>query len=647
MTRGAIPFLPRLHDILAAAVLALASLALLRVGTPGPRTVTLQLGPNTRSYGTGFAPMYEIEDLDAVRWSSHNARLELPLTVSGGPVTLSYRFSRSLMETGVVDVGWAGRLVDHFSYRGAAFQVREVALGALPPTPVAVSFDVDSHDRRDLGLKLDWVRLEVGAQGRLSLRGAPLVLAGALLVWLFVVCRLAGQPPGLAFALSLPWLGGLLVWARLDPFGLAHVLSKLWLVLVMLSLVALLALARTPARRWVVPVFVAGLLLKGALLFHPTSYYPDFANARRYIVSLLETEGRLAERGVAVQIEHNVAYPRSVAGKPYAFPYSPLGYLPYGVARDRESIEDAFRYGTLAFAALQALLVFALARAAALALAPGAPRAEARQDTYTGVTAAMLAVSLPPVTSRMLLAMGATLTGHLLDLCLIAAAVLVLRYPKRRGYWLMVGLAATASLLSYVTSLFTVGAFLLVLSLLERKLAWRFLAILTAGATLTVLWLYGPFLRAFFGEILPAVLDGARVVGTGKGPGGLWPALARIPIFYGWVYPVLATIGFLVLRRAAAGPARTVLSAYLLAFVLLLSLRAFGGGLFQDLKEITFVAPLVAVLSGLVVERLRDREPGGRWLAAALSLGLVSWGLWRSWQFFESYTSPFMLARGA
>jgi hypothetical protein len=90
-----------------------------------------------------------------------------------------------------------------------------------------------------------------------------------------------------------------------------------------------------------------------------------------------------------------------------------------------------------------------------------------------------------------------------------------------------------------------------------------------------------------------------------------------------------------------------VLSAYLLAFVLLLSLRAFGGGLFQDLKEITFVAPLVAVLSGLVVEGLRNREPGGRWLAAALSLGLVSWGLWRSWQFFESYASPFMIARGA
>ena len=56
----------------------------------------------------------------------------------------------------------------------------------------------------------------------------------------------------------------------------------------------------------------------------------------------------------------------------------------------------------------------------------------------------MLAVSLPPVTSRMLLAMGATLTGHLLDLCLIAAAVVVLRHPKRRGYWLMLGLAALA-----------------------------------------------------------------------------------------------------------------------------------------------------------------------------------------------------------
>ncbi len=634
-------------DLLAAAALALAALLLLRAGTPGPRTVTFQLGPNTRSYGTGFAPIYEIEDLDAFRWSSHHARLKLPLIVSGGPVKLSYRFSRSLMETGVVDVGWAGRLVDHFSYRGATFQVREVGLGALPPTPVEVSFDIDSHDRRNLGLKLDWVRLEVGQGGRLRLGEAPLALAAALLAWLFVVCRLAGQPPGMALALTLPWLGGLSVWARFDPFGLAHGLGKLWLVLVLLSLVALLVLARTPARRWVVPVFVAGLLLKGALLFHPTSYYPDFANARRYIVSLMKTDGSLAERGVAAQIEQNVAYPRSVAGKPYAFPYSPLAYLPYGVARDREDIEDAFRYGTLAFAALQTLLVFGLARRVSKTLFAAESRSGSRDDVFTGVTAALLAVSLPPVTSRMLLAMGATLTGHALDLCLIAAAVAVLQHPRHRVRWLLVALAATASLLSYVTSLFTVGALLLVLSLLERRLAWRFLAILAAGATLTVLWLYGPFLQAFFGEILPAVLDGARVGGSARAPGGLWPALARIPIFYGWLFPALATIGFVMVRRAPAGPARAVLTAYLLAFVLLLSLRAFGGGLFQDLKEITFVAPLVAILSGLVIERLRGWEPGGRWLAMLLTLALVSWGLWRSWQFYESYASPFMVARGA
>ena len=62
-------------------------------------------------------------------------------------------------------------------------------------------------------------------------------------------------------------------------------------------------------------------------------------------------------------------------------------------------------------------------------------------------------------------------------------------------------------------------------------------------------------------------------------------------------------------------------------------------GLFRDLKEITFVAPLVVVLTGLAVEEIRRRSR----LAGALVLaGLVAYGLGRYGMWLEEYRSPFV-----
>jgi hypothetical protein len=124
-------------------------------------------------------------------------------------------------------------------------------------------------------------------------------------------------------------------------------------------------------------------------------------------------------------------------------------------------------------------------------------------------------------------------------------------------------------------------------------------------------------------------------------------ALARVPLFYGPACPMLAAAGFALARRTADRPAFRLLLAFALAFATLLALRAFGGGLFRDLKEITFVAPLVAVLTGLFLDELARRGPGGRRGAILVAAGLAAFGLGRYWGYLKAYASPFLVVTGS
>jgi hypothetical protein len=90
----------------------------------------------------------------------------------------------------------------------------------------------------------------------------------------------------------------------------------------------------------------------------------------------------------------------------------------------------------------------------------------------------------------------------------------------------------------------------------------------------------------------------------------------------------------------AHSTARHVLFAYGLAFLALVLMRGLGGGLFRDLKEITFVAPLVAVAAGASLDSLARR--GGRSPRAALLLitvGLLAFTAERYRFYFTTYTS--------
>lgn len=626
--------------LLAAAPGALAiALAALVPELPRARAVTLNLGPNDAPYVTGFVRPAEIDQAGGTHWSGRHARVTLPL-VATGEATLGLRYARVLPQAGQVDLRLGERAVDRFVCRGGRYEVRHAAAGRLRGEPLEVRLDLDApgddHDGdRALGLRLDWVSLQLAPGGAFALdvRGRlRLLLFGAAL---FALLRLAGFGARGALAAALA-LGGTAAVAELAwPLVLAHLLGRLALPCALAGSAAAALLRGRPRARWAVLLFVVGYLVKGAGVFHPDYYYPDVHLFERYALEFAEAEGSLAERAVAAQTATNTAYPRFVAGRAYAFPYSPLFFVPFTwLPGDPALVQDAQRHVALVAAASEVLLAFWLA---GLAFGSGA-----------GAGAALVAVLLPPLYSRLLYAMWPTLAGHVLDVLAIGAALQAVAFPAELRRLLGAGALTLGALLLYVSSLFNLGSFCTALALLARGVGLRLLGLYALAAALTVAWLYGPFLRAFFGQILPAVLGGARMEQhAGVAPGGLLEALGRIPMFYGWAAPALALGGLHLLLRRAERPARITLAAYALAFVLLIGLRAFGAGLFRDLKEITFVSPLVAVLAGAVLDELWSRGRAQRIVAVLLSAGLLAFCAERYLFYWASYRAPAMAAFGA
>jgi hypothetical protein len=125
----------------------------------------------------------------------------------------------------------------------------------------------------------------------------------------------------------------------------------------------------------------------------------------------------------------------------------------------------------------------------------------------------------------------------------------------------------------------------------------------------------------------------------GRVDGGARAALARIPTFYGWGYPALAVAGFVLLRRRVPAPLFRIVTAYAVTVGMLVGLRAFGGGLFRDLKEIEFAAPIVALCAGAALEEVAGRGRAGRWAAGLVVLGLAAFSLARYVEYRRLYAS--------
>jgi hypothetical protein len=623
--------IPAREIALLLAVVAAPSWLLLR-GAPAPVDVFFKLGPNDAAYLAGFERFHEIDGPLAAHWTTTEARIDLPLELRGAALDVRYRLARMLPETAVVDVRLAGRPIDRVRCRGGAWVERSVPV-ADASGPLRIDLLVDSHDARGKGVRLDWVGARV-REGWIRPRGFARFAALVLGLGAFALLRAGGL--GLASAglvAAVPGFLAALGFAE-NPFATAHLLRVLPLPALGLTAVAALLGRRQAAGRWLAPVALAGYLAKGILVFHPAFFYPDVQNHGRYVRAFSEAEGGVVERGIAAQVKVATAYPRLVAGKAYVFPYSPLFFVPFvALGPEPGPVEDALRHAGLLAAGAEPLAVYGLGL---LLLGPAG-----------ALASAAVSAALPPIFSRLLYAMWPTLVGHLLDLLAIVAALFWLRRPESGRRLLLLAAAVQAAFLTYIASLFNLGAFLAALALLERRRAKPLLAILLGTALATVLLLYADFTRAFVTEIVPALLTSAgrtapsAAAGT---PGGLLEALARVPLFYGWGYPALAAAGLLLLRRTADTAGRSVVAAYGLAFLTLVLLRGLLPGLFRDLKEITFIAPLVAIGVGGSLLALARRGRAGAWAVVLLAVGLLAFSSERAQFYFEDYRPAYMRA---
>ncbi len=606
-------------------VALLPVLVLALYGMRGPVLLAVDLGPNDGAYLEGFDTHFEIGPEFATRWTERKAVVDMPFTVREGPVSVAWRGARMLPSSAVVDVTVGARPSDHAVLRGGRFEVRRQPVPGAGAVPARITFDVDPNDNGALGIRLDWVALEVGEGGRVLFRGlvrwsAVLLVAGA-----FVLFRLAGWSGGPAVASSAVLALAATAWALLGPFAFAHVASRVWAPALLLAGVGVFAARRTGVAA-LPAIVLASYLLKAGGIFHPAFYYPDVQNDRRYTVVFSDATGSVAERGVIAQKTVNTGYPRFVAGKPYAFPYSPVFFVPFSwmhkAGLSAHGLEDAFRHVSVAAGALEVLAVCALARRLF--------------GPESGTLAALLAALMPPLYSRLMFAMWPTIVGHLFDTLVMVAAIPLVVEPAGRA-WVQVGAWQLAGYLTYIASLFNITGFTAWLAVLDRHVRVKVLALTVATAAFTVLALYFDFTRAFVLEIIPAMLRGEA---SPKGPSGapspgLLGALGRILLFYGYGTPALALAGAVLAWRRGSRTTRLVLGAYTLAFVTQLLMRGFIPGLFKDLKEITFAAPLMAITAGLALEELRRWR--GRAPVVLLVVGIAAFTAGRYWTWWHEY----------
>ena len=320
----------------------------------------------------------------------------------------------------------------------------------------------------------------------------------------------------------------------------------------------------------------------------------------------------IAEQGVWTQ---------GALGETYAFPFSPLFhafFVPFHL--DFFSLIDAMKLVACLLSALEVFIVFSLGRRLG--------------GVETGIWGAALTVFSPAALSRLSWAFLAAVFAHLLDTLVLASL-----FPKperqRPRYWLAAAFLFFA-LAAYPGSLVNFGIFFPILGGLLiirtgpelRRIGLKLLAI-AAGVALVVLAIvYREFLGVFLPELLPGFFAGGSRGGSFSPVQAIVTLVTRYWIFFGAFYLPFVVGGIVLwLRRRPDPLASRLLLAWGTTFVVLIFLRSAAPDLFNKVKEILWVAPLIALAGGRVLDWARSSLPRGRWITAAYYALVASYGV--------------------
>ena len=627
----------RARDAAALAVVIALPLAAAFHGSRGDHTVTLNFGPGDGPYVAGFAPEYEIDDKVATHWTTYHATVELPVTVEAGEAALAYRFARVFPETAVVDVSLGARAVDRFESRGGVFQERRAVLGALPATPVVVRIDADSHERRDRGLKMDWLRVEMPGGGVVRLRGNARWTPAIVVALAAILLILGGWPVRQAAAFAAPLAIALACGLWLHPWAVHRVLRGIPLALAVFGgagmLVARGRLERGRAQAGSVRILTVlallAFLIRAAAVNHPDFYYPDLRTHARLVEKVQEKGLGFFVSPANAIAEHGV-WRTEAYGRTYAFPYTPAFHIPFAaLGLPYDTLLVAMKLSAAALSVVPLLLLWALARALGASTA-----------------GAFLMVLIPTYTSRLGFAFLPALLGHAVDMAFVLWIASRIDRITERRIWLAGAAWVAACQLAYISGVINVSLLVAVLAAVtalagRRRAALAILAMGAAGSAVAVALYYRDF-WPMVADVTSRIAAGAARTPSRYPIESFWTvAYGRTRDFFDGVYPVLSALGIALLCRPAVAPGpaevrwpvRTrLVAAWLVTYGLLLLGRARVPDIFLHGHETLLVTPLVCLASGEALAALARRGGFRRAAAAILLLFLAVQGLAWQWR---------------
>lgn len=603
------------------------------------REVELNLGPGDSAFVAGFQEEIDVDQHVGWHWTTYDARIDLPFQTPGASLDTTLRYARMFGEEAVVNLRVGPVAADVFRARGGEIRTTTLRTEAVSG-PLTLTLNVDSHERRNMGLRLDRIRVAVasGEPLRLETRAALRPLLAALL--LFGGMMVIGASPLIAGLSTMVMASAFAFRATTDLFGAWRQTSLAPEMLLLGTLVLLLArkgmerwssIEGTNAR-WLASAALLTMTCRLALISHPDFYYPDLMTHAR-VAETIAREGPSFFLHPADALNAQGAWRKPVLGSVSSLPYAVVFHTPFAILASMfdlsiDRIETALKAGASLISVLPVLLAGLLA--ARLGLPP--------------LSALALCV-IPTYTSRLSFALLPALSGHVFDLGVLLALLIATtadpRASARRWGW--VGATLLAGHLAYTSSVVNEAllmAFLVVLWLGAGRAGFEVSGRLVLAEVAAALLAFTLYYRHFVGDVFGLV---GRLVGAGGGTASPGPTASVYPIesfwallfertqtFFGWSWMILAVVG-LWLGGTVVRSSRLV-QAWGLTYLGLILLRAKIPDVFRYGHETLFLTPLVAILAGAAL--IQSFRLGGwpRILALAGGGGLLALSLAEQWR---------------
>lgn len=600
------------------------------------RRVALNLGPGDAPFVFGFEANNDVEDKVGWHWTTYDARVELPFETAGSGVRAILRYARVFGEEAVVQVSIGGAPTEAFRARGG--EIRTTALAAASVHgPLMVSILSDSHERRNMGLRMDTLELEAMSGAPFKLRGGAALRPPLVVVLLFAGLLALGSSPLIAGSWSLVAALAFAARASVDLFGAwrqTHLAPEMLVVSTLALWSGRAWLRRRVPMQEATATTLAGaalvtMLLRLALVSHPDFYYPDLLTHTR-VVQAIREQGPSFFLDPAAALNAQKAWTKPVMGKVSSLPYAVMFHAPFALLAgafdlSTDEIEAALKAGSSLVSVIPILLAGALA--IRLSLPP--------------LSALVLCV-IPTYTSRLSFALLPALFGHMLDLVALLTIATMLGRGELRAARPVVQVMAALLLghLAYTSGVVNEAVFmgaLVILYLLAGRpgrASGVGLIMAEAGAALGAFLLY---YRHFVGDVFSL---GGRILGIGASgvspPASVYPVesfwavlFERSNTFFGWPYLGLAILGLWL-----SGPAireSKVARAWAIAYLGLILLRARIPDVFRYGHETLFVTPIVALLAGSALVMAFRRGGGARLGALGAGAALLAASFWQQW----------------